>query len=105
MNNCEGWGMYREIHQLKEIGLNVSQIARRMDICRGTVSKYLAMSTDEFENYLERLQNRQRKLDVAHHDILSWLEEYPELSNSQVLDWIQERLKVRGNCKKLCYGY
>ena len=105
MNNCEGWGMYREIHELKEIGLNVSQIARRMDICRGTASKYLAMSIDEFKNYLEGLQNRQRKLDVAHDDILSWLEEYPELSNSQVLDWIQERLKVGGICEGTVRNY
>lgn len=105
MNNCEGWGMYIEIHQLKQIGLNISQIARRMDICRGTVSKYLAMTTEEFKDHLKGLDSRQRKLDTAHDDILSWLKGYPELSNSQVLDWLQERLKIGGICEGTVRNY
>lgn len=95
MNQSEGWGMYREIHQLKQIGLNTSQIARRLNINRNTVAKYLAMTTDEFKNYLESLEIRTKKLDKVHDDILAWLQEYPELSNSQILDWLEERLKIK----------
>jgi len=105
MDSCEGWGMYREIHQLKQIGLNKSQIARRMNISRETVTKHLAMTTEDFKKYLEGLEMRQRKLDVVHNDILSWLREYPELSNSQVLDWLQERLKIGGVCEGTVRNY
>ncbi len=36
--------MYIEIYQLKQLGLNVSQIARKLNISRNTVYKYLDMS-------------------------------------------------------------
>ncbi|MBU4533564.1 MAG: helix-turn-helix domain-containing protein, partial [Firmicutes bacterium] len=32
--------MYLEIQNLREIGLNVSQIARKLGVCRNTVYKY-----------------------------------------------------------------
>lgn len=94
MNQSEGWNMYREIHQLKQIGLNISQIARRLNINRNTVSKYLSMTAEEFKIYLERLEIRTKKLDKVRDKILCWLKEYPELSNAQVLDWLQERLEM-----------
>ena len=99
MNTSEGWGMYREIHQLKQIGLNNSQIARRLNINRNTVAKYLSMTTAQFKNYLESLETRSKKLDRVHDEILSWIREYPELSNSQVLDWLEERLKITDVCE------
>jgi len=105
MNQSEGWGMYREAHQLKEIGLNISQIARRLNICRNTVSKYLSMSTEDFKINLEGLESRARKLDKAHDDILTWIKEYPELSNSQVMDWLQERLKIGDVCEGTVRNY
>ena len=99
MNQSEGWGMYREIHQLKQIGLNISQIARRLNINRNTATKYLSMTPEEFKNYLESLDTRSRKLDKVHDEILSWIQEYPELSNSQVLDWLEERLRIKSVCE------
>lgn len=105
MNQSEGWGMYREIHQLKQIGLNTSQIARRLNINRNTAAKYLSMTTEEFKNYLGSLEFRRKKLDKVHDEILAWLREYPELSNSQVLDWLQERLKIKDVCEGTVRNY
>ncbi|WP_099083379.1 helix-turn-helix domain-containing protein [Desulforamulus profundi] len=49
MNNRERWKMYYEIQSLKEMGLNVSQIARRLGICRNTVYTHLSATTDDLE--------------------------------------------------------
>ena len=59
MKKEEGWHMYSEIKHLKKIGLK-SQIARKLDINRPTVNKYLNMSTDEFEEFIEGIQVRKR---------------------------------------------
>ncbi|MBV1728264.1 MAG: helix-turn-helix domain-containing protein, partial [Candidatus Desulforudis sp.] len=40
MTSSERWRMYLEIQNLREIGLNVSQIARKLGVCRNTVYKY-----------------------------------------------------------------
>lgn len=105
MNQSEGWSMYREIHQLKQIGLNKSQIARRLNINRNTVAKYMAMTAEEFNAYLEKLESRAKKLDNAHDEILCWIREYPELSNAQVLDWLKERLKIGDICEGTVRNY
>jgi transposase len=105
MNQSEGWGMYREIHQLKQIGLNNSQIARRLNINRNTVAKYISMTAEEFKAYLEKLESRSKKLDKAHDEILYWIREYPELSNAQVLDWLKERLKIGDVCEGTVRNY
>jgi transposase len=99
MNQSEGWGMYREIHQLNQIGLNTSQIARRVGIHRNTVTKYLSMTTEDFKAFVEGMDSRTRKLDNVHDEIVSWVKEYPELSNAQVFDWLQERLKIGDVCE------
>jgi transcriptional regulator of acetoin/glycerol metabolism len=41
MNIAEGWNMYFDIQELKKMHFNVSQIARRLDLSRTTVYKYL----------------------------------------------------------------
>ncbi len=63
MNKMERWNMYLEIQQLKKLGLNKSQIARRLGISRNTVYKYINMTPEEFEDMLEHMEVRQKKLD------------------------------------------
>ncbi len=46
MKRLERWHMYFSIHQMKEKGLNVSQIARKLNVSRNTVYKYLSMNPD-----------------------------------------------------------
>jgi len=58
----EGWRMYNEIHDLKKIGLNKSQIARRLEISRPTVIKYYDMTPDEFAQGLDNMHTREKNL-------------------------------------------
>jgi transposase len=90
----EGWRMYTEINQLKNLGLNKSQIARRLSISRPTLDKYLEMSQEEFEEFILGVQERSKKADPFKDDILCWLEEFPDISASQVFDWLEERFQT-----------
>ncbi|NLC67842.1 MAG: IS21 family transposase [Clostridiaceae bacterium] len=86
--------MYTEINQLIKIGLNKSQVARKMKISRPTLDKYLAMSPDEFDRYLYGLKERSKKPDPFEEDILCWLKEFPGISAAQIYDWLEERYKT-----------
>jgi transposase len=90
----EGWRMYTEINQLKNLGLNKSQIARGLSISRPTLDKYLEMSQEEFEEFILGVQERRKKADLFKDDILCWLEEFPDISASQVFDWLEERFQT-----------
>lgn len=87
----ERWKMYLEICRLKELGLNVSQIARHLNISRNTVYQYKDLEPDEIEQLMRDMQTRKKKLDYVKEEILSWLKEFPDLSGSQVFDWLMER--------------
>lgn len=91
MNSSERWKMYYEIQSLKEMGLKVSQIARRLGICRNTVYAYLDATPDDVEKLNRDSQTRQKKLDTYKPEILGWLKTYPDLSAAQVLDWLIEK--------------
>jgi transposase len=87
----EKWEVYMKIHQLHKQGFKVSNIARNLDLCRTTVYKYLGRSPEELAIWMAATKTRKRKLDPYHELFLSWLKEHPDLSSSQVLDWLQER--------------
>ncbi|WP_107935754.1 IS21 family transposase [Ureibacillus chungkukjangi] len=91
MNKMERWNMYLEIQQLKKLGLNKSQIARRLGISRNTVYKYINMTPEEFEDMLEHMEVRQKKLDCIKEKLITWLKQYPDISSAQIHDWIKER--------------
>jgi len=63
--------MYTDIQYLKEKGLNKSQIARSLGISRPTLNKYYDMDADEYNNRLEGMQNRSKKPDKYHDEILA----------------------------------
>lgn len=82
--------MYQEIHQLKEMGLNKSQVARRLSINRRTVDKYWEVTPDGFVKLKEGSRVRTKKLEKHKGLILSWLQEFPDASASQIEDWLKE---------------
>ena len=90
----KGWRMYTEIKQLIKMGLKKSQIARKLNISRPTLDKYLAMSPDEFNEYLFGLKERSKKPEPFEEDILCWLKEFPDISASQIYDWLEEKFKT-----------
>lgn len=83
--------LYVEIHQLKKQGFKIAAIAKKLEISRNTVYKYLNMSFNEASEWVSSTGSRRKKLD-AHRDlILSWLKENPDLSSAQVEDWLKEK--------------
>ncbi|TYQ15292.1 UNVERIFIED_CONTAM: transposase [Acetivibrio alkalicellulosi] len=94
MKKEEGWLMYTEINKFKNMGLNKSQIARRLLISRPTLNKYLNMSPEEFESYVCEVRERRKKADSFKEDIVCWLKEFPEISASQMFDWLEEKFQV-----------
>ncbi len=66
-------------------------IARKKNISRTTVYKFLDMSFEECQDWVNSLKRRTKKLDPYEKDILGWLREHLDLSSSQVSDWLSER--------------
>lgn len=91
MKRKKGWKMYTDIQSLKEMGLNKSQIARKLGISRPTLNKYYDMDADEYNKTLEGMQKRNKKPDKYHDEILGWLIEYPDLSGAQIYDRLEEK--------------
>ncbi|WP_254777621.1 IS21 family transposase [Paenibacillus naphthalenovorans] len=75
---------------MKAKGLKVSQIARKLNVSRNTVYKYMSMNPDEFKQFMEGLETRKKKLDPFEQRIIQWLREYSDLSAAQIWDWLKE---------------
>lgn len=85
--------MYIEIQHLKEKGFSNSKISKMLNISRPTVIKYINMSPDEFNLEMKSRNQRSKKPDIYHNDILAWLREYPEITAAQIYDWLEEKYK------------
>ena len=93
-----GWKMYSEIHQLKTTGLNKAQTARHLGINVKTVNKYWNADAEEFAEIKQKGGTRKKKLKDYEETVLGWLREFPDISASQVEDWLKEHynaIKVR----------
>lgn len=89
----KGWQMYSGIHQLKALGLNKAQIARKLLINVKTVSKYWEMAPDEFVSLVQN-QFRTKVLEDYEAVVTAWLRKYPDLSSSQIWDWLEEHYQL-----------
>ena len=93
-NNCTGGKkvdklmVYTEIRKLRKEGFSERQISRKLGISRTTVSKYLEMDSEEMATWLASTRTRTRKLDKHSVLILGWLREHPDMSSSQIHDWL-----------------
>lgn len=105
MTGSERWKMYYEVQSLKETGLNVSQIARRLGICRNTVYAYLNATPEEVERLNQSGKARHKKLDQYKKEITAWLKKYPDLSAAQVLDWLMDKHSVNNVCEGTVRNY
>lgn len=80
-----------QVHQLKKQGFKVAAIARKCNLSRTTVYDYLEKDFEEAYRWVNELRTRKKKLDPYKDQILAWLKEHPDLSASQVSDWLEER--------------
>lgn len=83
--------IYTQIKQLKKRKFTNKQIAEQIGVCRQTVAKYAQMTDDELVTWMAGCQTRKQKLDKHHQMILDWLREYPNLTASQIHDWLEEQ--------------
>ena len=87
--------IYIEIHRLYKEGFSKSAISRKLNISRNRVIDYLNKSPEDFEEFVSSLKTREKKLDLYHKEILSWLREYPDLTGAQVYDWLEEKFDYK----------
>jgi len=85
-----GWKMYSEIHQLKSKGFNKSQVARQTGINVKTVKKYWGVDPDNFAEIIKNSGSRTKKLNPYKDVIFGWLQQHPDMSASQIMDWLKE---------------
>mgnify|MGYP003807400929 CR=1 FL=1 len=82
--------MYHEVHRKHRDGLKPSQIARELVMDRRTVKKYLSMSEEEYEVFIDNQTRRHRVLAPYENFIRTRLDHCPEASSAQVHDWLKE---------------
>jgi len=82
--------MYYEVHKLKREGLKTAQISRCLVLDYRTVKKYLAMSEEDYQDFLE-LQSTRYKILAPYEDyVKARLEACEDASAAQVHDWLKE---------------
>jgi transposase len=82
---------YLEIHRMHREGHSISRISQQLEVNRRTVSKYLAMSEQEYEAFLNRQSDRDKILHPYESFVKERLELYRDTSAAQMHDWLKER--------------
>jgi len=97
--------IYNEIHRLRDDGFSNSAIAKKLKISRNRVIEYGKMTPENFCEFILSLQNRSKKLDPYHEEIVSWLKEHPDLTGAQIFDWLEDRLGVTSVAENTVRNY
>jgi len=85
----KGWPMYQELQQLKELGLNKSQVARQLKVDWKTIDHYWEVTPGKFAQ-MRYSSKRAKKLGQYKDQIVRWLRKYPDISSAQIHDWLKE---------------
>jgi transposase len=83
--------MYIEIRGMLNQKYSISSIAKKLNISRNTVYKYIRKSPEEMAEWTASTMIRSKKLDIHKELILHWLREYPDLTAAQIQDWLKEK--------------
>lgn len=83
--------VYSKIREMKAAGFSQRKIAKHLGVSRSTVAKYHQLTCQEFTAWLASTKHRSHKLEGHKERILNWLRTYPDLSASQIHDWLEER--------------
>ncbi len=88
-NDFNNWFMYYELIKLKNLGFSKAKIASFTGIDPRTVSKYLQMDEQEYEQFLYHSQ-RPKLLDGYEDFVFNRLKKYQDTSTAQIHDWLKE---------------
>jgi len=83
--------MYYEIHRMHREGHSISQISEYLLLDRRTVSKYLSMSEQDYEEFLIQQSNRKKILLPYEGFVKERLKQFRDTSAAQMHDWLKER--------------
>lgn len=82
--------IYYEIHRMHRADHSISKISEFLALNRRTVSKYLAMSERDYEEFLIKQGSRQRILQPYEEFVRERLEAYRDTPAAQMHDWLKE---------------
>lgn len=82
--------MWYKVNELKEEGLNKSQIARKVGLYRGTVRKYLSMTEEEYHNRYVRKKETKSVLNIYEGFVKKQLDQYIDFSAAQIEDRLKD---------------
>ncbi len=85
-----------DIQQLLKHGFSQTKGAEKLGVSRTTVSRttvyrHLKKSPSEMAEWVDSLRYKKKKLDPHKELILSWLRINPDMSATQVEDWLKEK--------------
>lgn len=85
--------MWYKINELKQKGLNKSQISVELGLSRKTVRRYQNMNGEEFLQWINQSNALPLKLKKYFEFVRKLLEKYPYLSSAQVEDRLKEHFE------------
>lgn len=88
--DLNNWIMYHELLKLQRLGFSNAKIARQLRLDRRTVSKYLNMSEEEYEQYLLLTYERKKLLTHFETFVANKLKLYQDTPAAQMHDWLKE---------------
>ena len=81
---------YHIVHQLHKDGLSISRISEELVLDWRTVKKYLSMTEQSYESFLQEQSERKKGLEPYEAFIKARLSKYPDTSAAQMHDWLKE---------------
>lgn len=88
--DLNNWIMYHELQKFKRLGFSNAKIAQYLVIDERTISKYLNMSEEEYEQYLLLTYERKKLLTPYETFVANRLNLYQDTSAAQMHDWLKE---------------
>jgi|SRR5699024_3118390 len=82
-----------KIQRLLKKGFSKVKVTEKLGISRPTVYRYLQRNPETMSEWVKSTSIKKKKLDGYKDIMLSWLREHPDMSSSQVYDWIIEKNK------------
>ncbi len=80
--------MYSKIQQEKGQGFSRDATSRHLHLSWTTIDRYWNMTIEEYESI--RNQHFKSNLDKHRDLVVGWLESFPDVSASQIRDWLHE---------------
>ena len=88
------WMVYSKIHAMKNLKFKKTKVAAQLGINYRTVKKFWDMEPQAYEEFRVSSGTRSKLPDAYRTEIISWLKEYPDMTTSQIYDWLVERYGI-----------